>query len=298
MRYKILFLAVFIFSRDVAVSGSAAFLTDGKRVVRTEDRTLLVRSLEEEGKEIAVGVPSELTGTDLSIARRTDGSMAVVGDHKAMLWNPDSGKWQPLCDAPEGSTFEDIAVDPKSGNMVFALYSAEKEWEWKVLRPGSTELLRVFNRRASGAAYPVFDANGVLYFAREGDVWKGRIDYAPEMNWFVLSGTRIWPLGEHETSDANNSGVGAQGIAPMTTHLLINRSRMGGSGWGRLVRVPNADAYEGKLPLRWEELDDTEGGGVSLAISPDGNRAAVYISVAKRWFVLEKPEGELVPLSR
>lgn len=282
-----------------ALAGTAAYTADGKQLVRTDERALWLTSLTDL-KETEIKLPEELTGDYPSLTRLRDGTFLVAGDRQAMTWKVGTAEWKPLCQAPEGETIEDVAADPESGITVFVLRPAEGDWHWLVLPAGGKELKPLFNRRAGGAGYPVFDPQGDLYFVRQGDIWKGAIeeDTAPDaFHRFTLSGSRIWPLGEHETSDANSSGVGAHEIAPLTTRLLVDRSRMGGSGWGALVRVPNADAYGKKLPLKWEELSDLST-GAKLALSPDGRQAAAYISSAKRWFLLETPDGELVPLPR
>lgn len=270
-------------------------MSDGKQVVRVEGKTLLVRALDD-GQESTIQVPPELVGDYLQLARRPDGSFVIAGDRQAMTWGPASREWKPLCQAPVDFDFEDVACDPKSGDVLFVLRSKEREVIWRVLPADGQELKRVFNRRADGAVHPAFDSDGALYFAREGDVWKGRLEKDQELDRFILSGTRIFPLAEQETSGGTPSAIGAHQIAPMISHLLIDRSRLGGSGWGTLVRVPNGDAYEGKLPLRWEELLDLSGGRAQFAVSPEGKRTSIFVRFLNRWYLLEKPDGELVPL--
>ena len=212
-----------------------------------------------------------------------------------MGWNPASGEWKPLCEAPADLSFNNVACDPKSGNVLFVLHTKDWNYSWQVLPIGRRELKRVFNRRAEDADFPAFDAGGVLYFARRGDVWKGELEEDAEQNRYVLVGHRIWPLAQLETAVGTPDSAGAHEIAPLTTHLLISRGRLGGSGWGAVVRVPKVDAYEKKLPLAWEELREYP--WPELASAPDGTRAVVYERSGNRWLLLETPDGTLVPLA-
>jgi hypothetical protein len=293
---KLLFVAWWILAVS-AHAGSVAFLADGKHVVRAEGRELRVRGLQDP-VETVVPVPAELKGEQLQLARHRDGEIVVAGDRQAMEWNPVSKEWKPLCEAPAALVFDDVACDPKSGNLVFALVSKEWDRSWRVLPAGQHTLKDVFNRRSDRASFPVFDVNGFLYFSREGDIWRGELQEDKELSRFVFEGERVWPLAGLVASigASGSTGTGAEEIAPMTTHLLVHRKRLGGTGWGTLVRIPNGNAYEAKLPLSWEALWDTGGRGISFAITPDGQGAAIYVDNAKRWFMLEKPDGELVQL--
>ena len=292
-----LFLLITALGCSVLQAGSAAYLADGKRVIRCSEKGLLLKSLVD-FSEVPVKYPKGFSPGWSSVTRLPEGEILVAGGAKAMTWDPSSGKWDLFCTAPKEKTFEDVACDPKSGKIVFICGDDERHIIWYVWENEKKMLVHVFNRRAGGAEYPVFDVEGNLYFCREGDIWKGSLDCYEEKNKTraVLSGSRIWPLGEHETYDGNTSGVGAEEVAPMTGWLLVTRKRMNGSGWGSLVRVPNADAYKEHLPLKWERLEDVGGGGL-LALSPDGKQSAAYITAQHRWFLLEKPDGELLPLS-
>ena len=112
---------------------------------------------------------------------------------------------------------------------------------------------------------------------------------------FILFGERMWPIARHETSESNSAGLSAHSVIAFGPKLLVNLGRTGGSGWGNIVRVPNEDPYEKALPLKWEELEEVPG-GAGLALAPDGKSAAIYITSAGRWFLIEKPDGKMIPV--
>lgn len=147
-----------------------------------------------------------------------------------------------------------------------------------------------------GYGDPVFDKNGNLYFTVGGDLWKGSIAAGEDKEVpFILNGARIWPLAFRETDEGNSSGLSAKQIIPMEKWIVLELSRAGGSGWGKIIRVPNADAYEKHLTLKWDELEDC-GSGSDAAVSADGKRAFIFIHGAGRWFEVENGTADLKPL--
>jgi len=273
----------------------AAFLPDGKRVVCAADG-LQIKSLED-NSETKLAYPG---GTPLDpwapLARTADGLLAVAGQSEIMTWNPASTEWKLLWKAPEGVTIEDLTCDSKSGNIILVTAKGEEGPSWMVLAKHAKEPARVFNRRAKPASDPSFDAAGNLYFTCLGDVWKGGIETGDsEEVPYVLCGERMWPLARQETSPSNSSGLAARSVVAFGPRLLVDLSRSGGSGWGNIVRVPNVDPYKEGLPLKWEKLESVEG-GAAMAVAPDGKTVAIYLSAAKRWFLVEEPDGPMVPL--
>ncbi|MEK7953646.1 hypothetical protein [Luteolibacter soli] len=276
-------------------AGSAAFLPDGKRVARQGDSGVLILDLAK-ATESELKFPEDFQVEYVGLSATAD-ALLLAGGQRVMSWNPATDAWTELWSAPVEVTVDDVACDPKSGRVLVTTSKENGEPQWWVLDPKQPgKVGKVFNRRAAYARNPVFDPSGNLYFAVHGDLWKGAIDTNDSEELpFVLSGTRIWPLAAQETSDANSGGVSAHEILPLEKHLLVELSRTGGSGWGNVIRVPNADAYEKHLPLKWDELEDCSSGS-SMALSRDGKQAAIYIRSAKRWYQVDVKAGSLTPL--
>jgi hypothetical protein len=276
-------------------AGSAAFLPDGKRVARQGDSGVLLCDLSK-GTESDLKFPDDFQVEYVGLAATAD-ALLLAGGQRVMSWNPATDAWKELWTAPAELTVDDVACDPKSGQVLVTTSQENGEPQWWILDPKQPQKAgKVFNRRAAYATNPVFDPAGNLYFTCHGDLWKGSFEERDEEESpFVLNGTRIWPLAAQETSEANSSGLGAHEILPLEKHLLVELSRAGGSGWGNVIRVPNADAYEKHLPLKWDELEDCSSGS-NMALSRGGKQAAIYIRSAKRWFQVDVEQGSLKPL--
>lgn len=278
-------------------AGTAAFLPDGKRIARQGDSGVGLFD-PAKGTESELKFPDDFQVEYVGLAATAD-SLLLAGGQRLMSWNPATDAWQELWRAPDELTVDDVACDPKSGRILITTSKEDAVPEWWVLDPKEPKKAagKVFNRRAAYATGPVFDTAGNLYFTSHGDLWKGAIEVGePEGHPFVLSGTRIWPLATQETSESNSAGLGACNILPLAHHLVLELSRMGGSGWGNLIRVPNEDAYAKHLPLKWDELEDCSTGS-SAALSRDGRQAMIYNRSAKRWYRVEVATGKLAPLS-
>ena len=282
------------------LAGSAAFLPDGKQLLYSEDSALQVVTPGAGTPATLLTFPEGFAPESAAVARVGD-EIIVAGEEGAMAWRPGGPKeqaWRKVWTPPEGESLLDVAADPKSGMVIFITTTEEGASSWWAMAGKDGKPGKVYNRRADGAENPVFDAEGNLYFTRDGDIWKGSVEAGDvEEVPFVLCGARIWPLASLETSGGNSSGTGANGILPLKDHLLVERSRLGGSGWGQIVRVPNADAFDASLPLKWDELEECSS-SCSLALSPDGGRALVYIRTAARWFEVDMAKGDLAPLSK
>ncbi|WP_035610446.1 hypothetical protein [Haloferula sp. BvORR071] len=293
-------LAISMLIPATCPAGSISFLPDGKSVARCEKGILLVKDLADEFPASEIKLPPAM-GVDTPTLARTAGRLLVGGSDLLMTWNPASTEWKELWRVPEEfeSDIDDLACDPKTGDIVLVLrHRKSGELSWKLLPKGETVALKIFNRNAPGAKDPAFDTKGNLYFTSAGDVWTGDLEKSEDAAVpYILFGSRIWPLATKQTSDSNAYGLAAKGVLPFGNKLLVDLSRAGGSGWGNIVRVPNADAYKEGLPLKWEELQANNGYS-PLAISPDGKTAATWNSRDQRWWVMEKPDGQFEPLSK
>lgn len=277
-----------------AIAGTGAILPDGVHLVRTDEKSLSVYSLEGKTKaELQWPAESKYEYPVIAIAKEC---LLVGGENSISSYDPATKTWTPFWASPEGWTVDDIAYDAKNDRIIAVTGDEEGNVVWWVFAEESNVPGKLFNRRAAGAGDPVFDKDGNLYFTVAGDLWKGSIEVGDYKEVpFVLIGDRIWPLAFRETADGNSSGLSARQIVPLEKWIVLELSRAGGSGWGNIIRVPNEDAYEKHLPLKWDELEDC-GSGSDAAVSADGKMAFVYVRGAGRWFEIEGGTGDLKPL--
>jgi hypothetical protein len=289
------FLAILAGCSSSTLAGTAAFLPGGRQVARADDDGVVILNLEDH-TEATLPQPEGMKLEYPGLAA-TETLLLVQTKTQVMSWNPESKEWKPFCAAPEGTEIHDVAVNPKTGMLLLVTESEEKPMPaWWILEEGKEQLVHVANRRAEDPECPVFNAAGDLYFCGAGDVWKGDIEIPTEADEQVaLEGSRIWPVAEKETANGTPSGVSAQGIVPLKKFLIIDRSRTGGSGWGSIIRLPNADAYEKHLALKWDELADS-GSGCNMALSPDGKRAMMYDRIGHHWTEIDVETGKLKTL--
>jgi hypothetical protein len=131
----------------------------------------------------------------------------------------------------------------------------------------------------------------------------------------VLIARRWLATAELETYSGTPSGCGAYAVACSGGRVFFDHSRMGGSGWGRVLSVPApvpppAGEIDPRLPLDhrvsleetlaesarvaadlWE-IDDTSGTGVQFATTPDGAETYYHVNGSKVFGPCEKPAPE------
>jgi len=176
---------------------------------------------------------------------------------------------------PKNETIEDVAYDPKNHWTLLTAYEVNREAQqtrfslW-LKRDDSPALASVFVRRVENVAGPVFDAQGNLYFGSHGDLWHGQIQWDGDRDAGrgLLHAYRFCPLATLETSMGTPSQTGARSVALAGDQLYVHVKRMGGSGWGDIVKVKapaGRFAENGELDLVLDLAARTELSQRSLA---------------------------------
>lgn len=231
--------------------GGSVFLTGGG----SEARIVEVGLKTGERTEIALeGASGRINGVAVS----NSGNVLCVAEKGLWAYDPEKRKTVKVCDAPSGTTFRDVAYDP-SGRSVLLTGVAKDGGEVWLRKAGAKDPVRVFCRRVRFVEGPVFDRRGNLLFCTEGDVWIGRIileddpDSPP-----TLAAYRYAPVATRETNLGTPSQTGARALAVTDRYIYAHVARMGGSGWGDVVRLKNpiSAGASGDIFPMYEGLED------------------------------------------
>jgi len=287
-----------------AKAGHAAFSGDGERLYLLRNDGVLER-LDLAGKsrwEILPDVP-EKAGPLVDLATSSTDKLLLLHERALAAWDETSKTTKRLCAPPPGWTFRETAEDPRSGRILVlgtkpSPDSAPAFRAW-VFRPETEALDRVTTKRLRGMRGIAFTPAGHLVFGSEGDLWFGRIEEEeivpasedpqrdaeladPPSRWEpVLEAYRYAPLATRETANTTPSAIGVDGVAIHGDGVYARLTRMGGTGFGYLVRLPlpKVPAAEGEgpepalAPEKWQSvvrraLDSTEVLGRSNSLEP------------------------------
>lgn len=229
----------------VSWAAEAAFSKDGKTVYCCRDDGLVAVHLEpysEEPVDLAglIG-PGEINAVTL---RTTDGALLIGTKTTVWAFDPEKRTAEKLFENPEAkSQVDDLAFDPVSEGVLLTLWSYEsmpEHWAWWLAKGDKTPK-PLFVRRIETIKGPVFSPKGELFFGTEGDIWRGGIEhdsYDAETNrGGTLVAVRYAPVGVRETYQGTPMQIGAREIAWAGKKLVAHVARMGGSGWGKMVRL-------------------------------------------------------------
>ncbi len=183
-------------------------------------------------------------GGFIAIDRSADGLLLLTG-RTLYSFDPKTGASATICEAPEDEGFEDVASDPKSGNILitgFVKRDSSATVGWYYLK-GEKRLLLITSRRVPAIESPTFAPDGLLFFGARGDLWAGRLEVdsqtgsePPELAF--LEAVRVAPVADLETGDFTPAAEGVRGVAVARDAIYVITYRMGGSGHGHLLRLP------------------------------------------------------------
>jgi hypothetical protein len=178
---------------------------------------------------------------------------------KSTLWrfDPATRGCSKLIAAPNGLELTDIAYDP-SQRLLFATCRGTNGQELFCLPMNANRWFPVYNRRAAPVGFPVFGNDGRLYFSSRGDLWTGFLKVQteptlPALNAYSISSKttdgwpksidvaelaayRYAPVAFLETQNCTTGSTGLNELALSKNFVYGSYSRIGGSGWGSLIR--------------------------------------------------------------
>lgn len=219
-----------------------------------------------------------------------DGKIALLTKSQIWLFDPAKRACVKFFDVPEGGEFIEFACNPVDGSF-FVDYKRSKpkededSWAAIWLSADGKSTVDVGMRRITGMSGPVFDAAGNFYFGMYGDMWQGKLVAGddPDNKSVDIEAHRCAPLATLETQNTTPDQMGVGSIAPAATWIYAHIRRMGGSGWGRIVRLKvektsnSGEDLEGRLKayadaIRSVQILVENGSSSSLCASRDGKR--------------------------
>lgn len=259
-----LLLALSIPASRTAPAAEAAFSADGDSVylVPTREPAGMIEAVRLIGKvRETLRLPDQVSGDVVAVDRGPDGSILLATETALYRWTEAENSARELCSAPEQAAFRDVAYDPAADRILLnvRLHDPEEGYSGKlvVLLPGETELEEPWIRRVSDVFGMTFDSGGFLFFGERGDLWHGC--FVPwDRPAGSLVGYRCAPVALLETDIGTSSSIGVEAVAVTKQSVVLHVERMGGAGWGEIVRIEKPPVLETsddgvELPLGFEE---------------------------------------------
>lgn len=212
------------------------------------------------------------------------------------------------CYNPATGQLACFAHDPDGGSSRLWIWDADRQ-----------QLVPVRKQRVGRVQGAAFDQDGALFFGMNGDLWHGVIKQEGGLE-YELEAYRAVPLATLEAGLGTPSQVGVESVVVAGDRLYVHLYRLGGSGWGEVIRLgkpgnrwkaepasddPLALNLDTRLGLYREALASVQRlGGTSLppalAVSADGRQVFFQAEDAhgqvRDWIVREGGDPEILPL--
>lgn len=218
-----------------------------------------------------------------AIGRSIAGELLIATDARVWAYDPAKAACKKLCTAEEGSKFTDLACDPKTGALLLAITKGDAEGA-RYLPAGYNNTVSVVVRRVVEFDGMAFSPGGELYFGTRGDLWSGKIEPdAPNgpsglIDRGVLVATRCAPLATLETANTTPGQIGVQEVSVAGDKVYVHLRRLGGSGWGNIVRLNRPALEEERILEKRLKLYAEQVESVEVLCETNGTRSYVCSS--------------------
>ena len=237
---------------------AAAFSDDGNHVY-------LLGSKLPKGTVLDIDL-TNFTAEKLSLGVSTE-VRAIVNAPRALLFVTEKslyrlplprGEVGKICDAPAGVLFDDVACNrAQHGILLLCRTKDGRDWPSFYLKEQEQTPAPIVTRRVRALVGAVFDREGHLFFAAEGDLWEGSVELPSELDERPsVEADRFAPVALRETANTTPNSTGARELAVAGRTVYAHMTRMGGSGWGEMISV------------RWPTEPKTEKGNEWSSKSP------------------------------
>jgi hypothetical protein len=224
-----------IFSKDAS---HAYFLVEDKpELVEIDLGAATCREV-----DLAPAITEPVEGITLS----NSGFVLCLTSDALWSYNPATSKCVNVCKAPSGVDLQDIAYDPKTGEILAVGTqktgsSDGSHWSILCLPKNANQFQDVGTRYDTAVGHPVFSADGTLFFVDDhADLWEGVLakeDRQYDGPPWSLVAYRWAPLAFLIEENTSPPSTGLRDIAVSQHCVYANYARLGGSGWGAVLRM-------------------------------------------------------------
>src|SRR6266404_2233728 len=185
-------------------------------------------------KKLKLGVSTEVRG----IANAPHALLLVTDKSLYRLPLP-TGEAGKICDAPAGCLFDDVACNrAQHGILLLCRTQDGRDWPSYYLKEQERSPAAIVTRRVRALVGAVFDREGHLFFAADGDLWEGSVEPPSELDQRPsVEAIRFAPVALLETANTSPNSTGARELAVAGETVYVHMQRMGGSGWGEMISV-------------------------------------------------------------
>ncbi len=267
------------------------------------------------------------------IACSDEGSLLCATESSLWRFDPATRACSKLIAAPNGLELTDLTYDPTQ-SLLFATCRGPNGQQLFCLPKNADHWIPVYNRRSASVGFPVFGNDGRLYFSSRGDLWTGFLKgqtepTLPALNAYSISSKtpdgwpksidvaelaayRYAPVAFLETQNCTPDSTGLHALAVSKNFVYGSYSRMGGSGWGSLIRckrlrdepksrareIPGGEQDDWKLaiPVLQSVEQVADESCIRLCASRDGSRV-FYQLRGEEIFIInedEKPQSVVI----
>ncbi len=229
-------------------AADAAFSFDGKLIYCPEyGEKPVLEVLDIDAGKLSTVVPvlSEGSQEIQAVSTAAGKQIWLLTKDRLWLWDGSTNTAKLSGTAAAGSTFDDVACDVRTGSVLITTNNKADDlavWPhgllWK--KEAAGPMLSVFVRRVARVEYPAFLGDGTFLFGCEGDLWHGQVEDDTDGEnkpRGVLNAYRYAPLATRETYVGTPMQTGVANIAVSKGKAYVHVRRMGGSGWGDIVRL-------------------------------------------------------------
>ena len=239
MKPLLLLALLLLTAASAALAADSTFSLDNKHAYLLPDAGAQLIDIDLAKKtftriDLSKSIPAPIQALSLSNA----GFILCASAQAIWSYDPKTSVTRKICDAPNSVTLSDIAYDPSSGQILAVGHAANASQSLLCLDKNGSALKQIYARYGATVSFPVFSADGDLFFVDRGDLWTGFIERDDDAGGGparTLVAYRCAPIAHLIEENTSPASTGLHHIAVTAHSIYAQYSRMSGSGWGSTI---------------------------------------------------------------